>query len=87
MMNKLMEFLPIVPCQEATRLMSQAMERKLSFKETIDLSLHLMVCSLCVQFLKQIRGLRQLLRSYVPHGEKFLSPRVKTQIKQALQTT
>lgn len=84
MINKLMELLPIVPCQEATRLASLAMERRLSFKETIDLKLHLAVCSLCIEFSKQINGLRRILRNYQPQKEKSLPQKVKDQIKQSL---
>ena len=76
--------LPIIPCQEATRLMSLAMERKLSFKESVQLKLHLTVCDLCERFLKQLNGLRQILRAYQPQGEQHLPPDVKTRIKKAL---
>ena len=56
--------LNIVPCQEATRLASEAMERRLSPKEQFDLRLHLFVCELCVRFVRQTKSLRRLLRAY-----------------------
>ena len=86
MINKLIELLPIIPCQEATRLMSQAMERKLSLKESIQLKLHLAVCDLCERFRKQLQGLRQILRAYQPQDEQHLPPDVKTRIKKALNS-
>lgn len=86
MINKIIEILPIVPCQEATRLMSLAMERNLSLKETVDLKLHLMVCSLCVQFSKQIQSLRRILNSYKPVSEKYLSDQIKARFKQILKS-
>jgi hypothetical protein len=86
MIERLINLLPIVSCQEATRLMSLSMERKLSFKESFNLKLHWMVCSLCGQFHKQIEGLRALLRSYSPCAEHPLSSQAKDQIKQRLKT-
>ena len=84
-LDKIMDYVPIVPCQRATQLASEAMERRLSLKETIDLKLHLAVCELCLQFSKQVRGLRQILRSYQPCRERSLSLAAKNKIKQALQ--
>ena len=86
MINKIIEMLPIIPCQEATKLMSLAMERKLSLRESVQLKLHLAVCDLCERFLKQIRSLRQILRAYQPQGEQHLSLDVKTRIKNALNS-
>ena len=83
--DKFWEHLPIVPCQEATLLMSKAMDDKLSFKERFDLRLHLMVCDLCVRFLKQVRGLRKLVRSYNSQAEQHLPQKIKEQMKLAIQ--
>ena len=87
MINKLIEILPIniIPCQEATRLMSLAMERKLSLKERFDLKMHLCVCDLCTRFLKQIHGLRDLLRRYTPQSEKQMPLELKNKIKDNLK--
>ena len=84
MLNKILEFLPIVPCQVATRLMSESMERRLSIKERLDLWLHMKVCDLCVRFLKQIKGLRQMIRTYAYQGEEQLPQEIKNQIKKNL---
>lgn len=88
MIAKIIEILPIniVSCQEATRLASLAMERRLSLKERFDLQMHLWVCRLCVNFVKQIHGLRNLLGHYTPQGEKQLPQQIKNQIKAALKT-
>jgi hypothetical protein len=86
MINKLIEFLPIIPCREATRLISQAMERKLTWRESIQLKLHLAVCELCQMFAKQIRGLHELLGSYHPQEEERLSPESKAQLKEKLKS-
>lgn len=85
MIDKLLELLPIVGCKQATRLASLQMERRLSLKETIDLYLHLAVCSLCKNFTHQIAGLRRTLRQYHPNKEKLLSSQAKEQLKTTLK--
>jgi hypothetical protein len=86
MINKLIELLPSIPsCQEATRLSSEAMERRLSIKERFDLWTHLRICDFCSQFSKQVHGLRNVLRNYTPQGEKKLPQDIKNKIKLALK--
>jgi hypothetical protein len=84
LLNKFIELLPIVPCQEATRLISESMERKLSLKERIALWLHLRLCEFCIRFLKQIHGLRKIARGYKLQDVQ-LSQTAKDQIKQAIK--
>jgi|CXWL01.1.fsa_nt_gi hypothetical protein len=52
-------------CQEVTRLLSQAQEQKLGLQERLPLQMHLMMCSGCRNFGKQMDVLRQLARAYV----------------------
>lgn len=51
-------------CQKATRLMSDAQEASLSLKERASLRLHLMMCSGCRNFSKQMGALRDIARTY-----------------------
>ncbi|GAB4061460.1 zf-HC2 domain-containing protein [Uliginosibacterium sediminicola] len=51
-------------CHNATRLMSEKLERKLSLREAINLRFHLMMCSGCSNFDAQMGSLRQLSRVY-----------------------
>jgi len=44
-------------------LMSESMERSLGLDEWLQLRLHLIVCAWCARYLKQIKFLRQLLRT------------------------
>lgn len=74
-----------VSCQEATRLLSDSMERRLSLRETVLLKTHLFVCDLCQRFDTHIRGLRKLLRAYTPAGEQTLSPESKIRLKETLK--
>jgi hypothetical protein len=43
--------------------MSESMERSLALDEWLQLRLHLIVCAWCARYLKQIKLLRQILRS------------------------
>ncbi len=89
MIDKIIEKLPIhiIPCQEASRLISLSMERSLSLKERFDLTMHLWVCSLCVTFSKQVGSLRHVMRRYTPRGEKQLPLESKIRIKKNLEHT
>lgn len=88
MINKIIEKLPIniIPCQEASRLISLGMERNLSLKQRFDLKMHLYVCDLCTRFLKQVHALRDLMRRYHPLCEKQMPQEWKVKIKNTIIT-
>jgi predicted anti-sigma-YlaC factor YlaD len=52
-------------CQQATRLLSDARERELSLKERAALKVHVMMCSGCRNFGKQMGILGDIARNYV----------------------
>jgi hypothetical protein len=43
--------------------MSESMDRSLAINEWLQLRLHLMACAWCARYLKQVKLIRQLLRS------------------------
>lgn len=51
-------------CHEVTRLASEAMERPLSFRERLSVSMHTMMCSGCRNFRQQVRFLREMMRAF-----------------------
>jgi hypothetical protein len=51
-------------CREASRLISQGMDRRLSLGERIALRLHLFVCDGCTRLTRHVRFLRRALKSY-----------------------
>ena len=53
-----------ISCKEASRLISQGMDRRLSFTERIALRLHLFVCDACARLTRQVRFLRRALENY-----------------------
>lgn len=49
-------------CRDATRLASQAIDRRLSLAERISLRVHLAICEGCTNFRDQIEFLREAVR-------------------------
>jgi predicted anti-sigma-YlaC factor YlaD len=52
----------MLDCRQATKLMSQRMDRKLGLAERMGLKLHLMMCGGCRNFGRQMHFLRESLR-------------------------
>lgn len=48
-----------VSCREATKLLSDASERKLGLLESASLKIHLSICQMCRNFDSQLRFLRK----------------------------
>ena len=51
-------------CKEASRLISQSMDRKLTVAQRSALRLHLSVCEACSRFGAQLSSLRAAMRKY-----------------------
>lgn len=85
MIDNLIEKMPHISCQKATRLLSDGMDRKLTFKEMGLLMIHLSVCELCKRFGWQIKHIRGLLHGYSPQGEHTLPAEWKDKLKKSLQ--
>ncbi len=54
----------MLSCREATRLMSEAQERSLSWRERVALMFHAAMCSGCRNARKQFALLRRAIRLY-----------------------
>ncbi|CAM3506509.1 hypothetical protein VA7868_01712 [Vibrio aerogenes CECT 7868] len=52
-------------CKQATRLLSEQMERSLSAREKIALRVHTAMCAGCNRFGRQMKDLRNISISYV----------------------
>jgi hypothetical protein len=75
-------------CKEASRLQSQALDRKLPWGQRFGLQIHLLLCEWCRRYGKQIRLLRDGIHEHPDHlpepvGEK-LSQNARERIKQKL---
>ncbi|KAF3996539.1 zf-HC2 domain-containing protein [Glaciimonas immobilis] len=51
-------------CQNVTRLLSESQERTLTLQERMSLKMHVMMCSGCRNFGRQMHTLRQAARVY-----------------------
>ena len=54
----------MLSCREATRLLSQREDRRLSYGERVKLQLHLCVCTACTRFSRQLAFLRQAVSRF-----------------------
>lgn len=59
----------MINCQHATRLLSDAQERELSLKDRASLKFHVMMCSGCRNFGKQMGTLRDIAHNYTEDSE------------------
>jgi len=79
----------MLTCKDASRLVSEAQERRLGFRERWGLHLHLWICDNCRRFERQIRLLRQALHTLARREETDtqgpeLSPAARERIRKAL---
>ncbi len=51
-------------CKEASKLISEGMDRRLSFAERIGLRLHVRICDACTRFTSQVNFLRKALKAF-----------------------
>lgn len=51
-------------CKEASRLISDGMDRRLSVPERIKLRLHVSICDACTRFTSQVAFLRRALTAF-----------------------
>lgn len=54
-------------CKQVTHLISEGMDRDLSFGERIRIRFHLMMCKGCANFDKQMGTLRAASRAFAEH--------------------
>jgi len=75
-------------CKHATFLIEKKMVGRLSFREIIELRIHLMGCSVCVLFSKQSRVInemvQQLFKSSMP-GEIRLDDSFKKELQERIE--
>lgn len=81
----------MLSCKEVSRLVSESLDRELSLGQRVSLRLHLLMCSLCSRFRRQMAFLHQAARAFGQAGEADelsaqirLSSEARQRIKQAL---
>ena len=79
----------MLTCKEATRLVSQAQDRKLVLSERIGLGFHLFICKWCRRYARQIRLLSRLLRTNIAriseHPGTRLEDAARARIREGLK--
>ncbi len=53
----------MLTCKQASQIISQSLDRKLSWNERFALRLHLFICKYCLRFRQQLQTLRVALKS------------------------
>lgn len=79
----------MLTCKDASRLVSEGLERPLGFRERWSLRLHLWLCDNCRRFERQLRLLRQALSRLARREETAtqgpeLSSAARERIRRAL---
>ena len=77
-------------CKEASQLVSHACDRRLTPGERIGLQLHLLICSACARFARQMRFLRTATRRFASgelDGPAYppMPPAARSRIQRKLQ--
>lgn len=55
----------MLSCKQASKLLSQSLDRKLSWKERIELRFHLLICDMCTRFAKQLKIMQTAMQDWV----------------------
>ena len=76
-------------CEEADRLMSDSLDRQLTWSEQVALQGHMIVCRACRRAWRQMLILQQTMRESLDvadaAGDEILSPEARDRIRQALK--
>ncbi|SSP14266.1 Uncharacterised protein [Acinetobacter baumannii] len=64
----------MLTCREATQLLSEKQDRILNFKEMSALQFHVLMCSSCRRFGKQMKSLSLLSKQYKKFDEEQNEP-------------
>jgi len=80
----------MLTCKQASKLISQSLDRPLHWSERMQLKLHLLICGPCERFKQQLKLLRtslQRIRSGIENDQSIQLPLdVKTRIVQSIKS-
>lgn len=79
----------MLSCKDASRLQSQAQDRRLNLAERFGLRLHLLICDNCRRFARQLKLIRQACQQVkasdgMRSGGEGLAPDAKARILKEL---
>jgi hypothetical protein len=61
-------------CKEVTRMASEAMERKLPLRQRLEMKLHLLICTLCRRYVKQLQFMHDAVQQHAAQIENGEAP-------------
>jgi hypothetical protein len=56
-------------CKEVTRMASDTMERKLPLRQRLDMKLHLLICTMCMRYVKQLQFMHDAIQQHAAQIE------------------
>jgi argininosuccinate lyase len=71
----------MLTCKQASQIISQSLERKLSWNERFALKLHLFICKYCLRFSQQLHTLRVALKRINENVENDTNIRMPSETK------
>lgn len=77
-------------CEQASKLISESMDHRLTWLQKGSLRIHLAMCAICSAYARQLGILREMIRRWSRKGVKILSgknlsPEAKSRIKSNLR--
>lgn len=75
----------MLSCREVSRLVSQSLDHKLSFRQRQQLRLHLLFCKLCSGFRRDLLAIRKAARREAGDPDVTLSPEARQRIEKLLE--
>jgi hypothetical protein len=70
-----------ISCKAASRLISQSLDKPLSWQDKLALRFHLAICKYCKAFNRQLNKLRLAAKAMVQHAEQDVTIELKPEVK------
>lgn len=78
----------MLTCKQTSVLVSQSLDRRLTWRERLAVRVHLSICVYCRRFMLQLKLIRSRMQAWqdqtAEHGELALSPAARERITQQL---
>ena len=77
----------MLSCKEASRLVSQSLDRRLGWRERCSLKLHLAICDACRQFSRQLQWLRGAWKHFARQAENDETVHLPAEASERIRST
>lgn len=72
-------------CKDISRLVSESMDRRLSWRQRLGVRLHLLMCRYCSRYRQQLELLRRVLKSQAELSADASQPVLEERVKDRLR--